>query len=57
VVKCRAGLGHGFNGDIKDAASLARGVFIVSAYWAGSGNVDGVSDANCAGEADDRLVG
>jgi len=49
--------GHGFNGDIKDAASLARGVFIVSAYWAGSGNVDGVSDAHCAGETDDGLVG
>ena len=52
-----AGFGESFFGDGEDAAGLAGGIFVVCAYGAGSGKVDGVADAHGAGKADDGLEG
>ena len=57
VVECRTGLFQGFFGDGEDAAGLSCGVFVFCADGTGAGKMDGVPDADGAGEADDGLVG
>jgi hypothetical protein len=57
VVERGAGALEDFGGNFEDAAGLSCYVGFVCADRAGAGDVDGVADANGAGEADDGFVG
>jgi hypothetical protein len=51
------GLGEGSFDELEDVAGLVGRGEIFSADGAGAGDVDGIADANGAGETDDGLVG
>jgi hypothetical protein len=57
IVERRTGFCQGFGGDGEDAASLSCCIAVFGADGTGSSEMHETAYADCAGEADDGLVG